>query len=173
MTCDHDVRVLAAVKNVTQKRDIRMWTSLELHTVRENANLGAEHLAVLLGRSVNCVRLMASRQRISLRAAGERRGLVLGQPRGESIVAQIREDIVSGRVDAEVLAQRMALLQDAALCPCCGHRSVEVRSSGFCLKCHWDRLSAAHLLELEKLDSHRALWSSRQALCRARKAASS
>lgn len=150
---------------------IKPWTTGELRFVRENARLGSVEVARKLGRSVACVRQMAYRQRISLRAAGERRGVVLGQARGVSIVARIREDIVSGHVDAETIARRMALQQDAALCPCCSYRPVEVRSTGFCLKCHRDRLTAAHLQELEKLDSQRALWSSRQALCRARKAA--
>lgn len=149
------------------------WTTLELVDLRKYAGLGAVEVARILHRSVRSVKMAAFRQRISLRSAGEGRGLILGQPRGVSLAGAIREDVVSGKVDAEVLAQRMALQQDAALCPCCGHRPAEVHSTGFCLKCHRDRLTAAHLQELEKLDSQRALWSSRQALCRARKAAES
>jgi hypothetical protein len=149
----------------------RGWTSDELRIMRENARLGSVAVALLLGRSVACVRQMAYRQRISLRAAGERRGVVLGQPRGQSIASRIREDIVSGRVDAEVLARRMGLAAVEEVCPCCGRRPVEVRSTGFCLVCHKDRLTQAHLAEVEKLDAQRALWSSRQTLCRARKAA--
>jgi hypothetical protein len=141
--------------------------------MREHAKLGAVEVARLLGRSVSSVRRMASRQRISLRSEGERRGLVLGQPRGVSLAEQLRGDVVSGRIDAEIMARRMALQQDAETCPCCGRRPIEVRSTGFCVKCHRDRLSAAHLDEVEKLDAQRALWSSRQALCRARKAADS
>lgn len=141
--------------------------------MREHAKLGAVAVAQLLGRSVTAVRRMASRQRISLRSSGERRGLVLGQPRGMRIGEQLRGDVVSGRVDAELLAQRMALRQDAETCPACGRRPIEVRATGFCTVCHKDRLTAAHLDEVEKLDAQRALWSSRQALCRARKAADS
>jgi hypothetical protein len=159
------------VEEVSHTSVTRQWTTGELLIMRANAQLGAIEVARLLGRSVSCVRRMASRQRISLRSAGERRGLVLGQPRGEPIAAQLRHHVVSGRVDAEVLARRMALVQDEELCPCCGHRPAEVRSSGFCVRCHKERLSAAHLAELEKLDAQKALWSSRQALCRARKAA--
>lgn len=141
--------------------------------MREHAKLGAVAVAQLLGRSVTSVRRMASRQRISLRSSGERRGLVLGQPRGTRITEQLRADVVSGRVDDELLARRMALRQDAETCPCCGRRPIEVRTTGFCTVCHKDRLTAAHLDEVEKLDAQRALWSSRQALCRARKAADS
>jgi hypothetical protein len=156
---------------VSHTRVTKRWTTDELLTMRRNATLGAIEVAHQLGRSVSCVRRMAARQRISLRSAGMRRGLVLGQPRGVSIAAQIRDDIVSGKVSAESLARRMALKADAALCPCCAHRPAEVRSSGFCLKCHNDRLIAAHLQALEDIDSQRALWTSRTTLCRARKEA--
>jgi hypothetical protein len=139
--------------------------------MREHARLGAVEVARRLGRSVSSVRSMAKRQRISLRSSGERRGLILGQPRGTSVSEQLRSDVVSGRVDAELLARRMALVQAAETCPCCGRRPIEVHTTGFCLVCHKDRLSSAHLDEVEKLDAQRALWSSRQALCRARKAA--
>lgn len=139
--------------------------------MRDHARLGAVEVARLLGRSVSSVRRMASRQRISLRSSGERRGLILGQPRGMSLSEELRQDVVSGHVDDEILALRMALRQDAETCPACGRRPIEVRTTGFCVVCHKDRLTAAHLDEVEKLDAQRALWSSRQALCRARKAA--
>lgn len=161
------------MEEVRHSRAIKPWTTGELRILRENAGLGAAEVARLLNRSVSSVRCMALRQRISLRKPGSRRGLVLGQPRGESIGAQIREDVVSGRIDAEILAQRMALIQDAELCPSCGRRPVEVRSTGFCTCCHKDRLTEAHLAEVEKIDAQRALWSSRQTLHRARKAATS
>lgn len=150
-----------------------MWTTGELRTLRENAPLGAVAVAHLLGRSVNCVRLMASRQRISLRSAGERRGLVLGQAWGISLTGAIREDVVSGRIDAEVLAQRMALDQDAEICPACGHRPARVKSTGWCLVCHRRKLAEAHFELLEELDMQRAMNTGKQALCRARKAAES
>lgn len=159
------------MKDVSQKHVTRNWTTLELRTLRENAALGAVSVSQLLGRSVTCVRRMASRQRISLRVIGEARGLVLGQPRGQAVLPQLRGDVVSGRVSATVIAQRMAIREEAALCPVCARRPVEIASTGYCTVCHKTALSMAHLAELEKLDAQKALWSSRQALCRARKAA--
>jgi len=151
--------------------ETKPWTTGDLRRLRASAHLGAHEAARLLGRSVNSVKMAANRHRISLRRRGSRRGLVLGQPRGVSIAAQIRGDIVSGRVDAEILARRMAITPDAPLCPCCGYREAEVPSSGWCLPCHMRRLSEAHLQALEDIDSQRALWVSRQTLLRARKAA--
>ncbi len=162
------VRVL---ENVVTKHGNKDWTSLELRDLREHSHLGASEVALLLGRSVVSVQHMAARQRISLRTAGEHRGSVLGQPRGEAVLPAIRGDIVSGRVSAEAIAERMTLMRDAALCPVCARRPAEVASSGYCVCCHKRLLSEAHLAELEKLDAQRALWSSRQALCRARKVA--
>jgi hypothetical protein len=114
---------------------------------------------------------MAERQRISLRTSGQRRGLVLGQPRGLSLKRALRRDVVSGTIDADVLAQRMALDGLGPLCPACGKRPVRVASSGFCRVCHLERLAAAHE---ELLAEHRAqerLWAARQQLSRARRTA--
>ncbi len=168
-----DVRVfdVVVVEPVRQKRETRSWTSLELRAMREHAHLGIEAVALLLGRSATSVRLQSARFRISLRTEGERRGLVLGQPRGQAILPRIRGDIMDGTVSDEAIAARMALSRDAALCPVCARRPIEVASSGWCLPCHRERLVSAHLAELEVIDSQRSLWSSRQALCRARKSA--
>jgi len=162
---------LGAVEKVQQKPLSRMWTTADLVVMREHAHLGAAAVALLLGRSVTSVRFEAHRFRISLRRTGERRGLVLGQPRGQAILPVIRGDVVSGKVSAEAIAERMTLLRDAALCPVCARRPIEVPSSGYCVCCHKRLLSEAHLAELEKIDAQRSLWSSRQALCRARKVA--
>lgn len=171
MTCPGTVILLAPVKNVSTKHVNKPWTSLELRDLREHAHLGAAAVALLLGRSRSCVERMASRQRISLRVRGEHRGSVLGQPRGHAILPQIRGDVVSGKVSAEAIAERMTLLRVAALCPVCGSRPIEVATTGYCVCCHKRLLAEAHLGELEKLDAQKALWASRQALCRARKAA--
>ena len=165
-----DVGELAVVKIATQKHGTIMWTTSELGILSENARLGVAAIALLLGRSEWSVRNQARRCRISLRRAGETRGLVLGQPRGQAIMPQIREDVVSGKVGADAIARRMALSRDAALCPVCARRPAEVASSGYCICCHKRLLSEAHLAELEKIDATRSLWASRQALCRARKA---
>ena len=147
------------------------WSGKDISYLRRNRTLGAAELSVRLGKTVPAVKGMALRLRISLRRPRSRRGLVLGQPRTVSLRGAVHGDIVSGRVDGELIAARIALTEEAETCPCCGRRPVEVRSTGFCLVCHRDRLIAAHLDEVEKLDSQRALWSSRQALCRARRTA--
>lgn len=139
--------------------------------LRTHAEQGAQALAQLLGRSVRSVKNAAYRQRISLRPQGERRGLVLGQPRGVGIKAAIRADVIDGRVDAAAMARRMQLDADASLCPSCARRPATVTTTGLCDVCHLDRLTRAHLDEVEKLDAQRALDASRQTLCRARRAA--
>lgn len=154
---------------LTQKRDTKAWNTGELTTLRNYASLGAAELAEMLGRSVNSVRMTARRYRISLRRANERRGLVLGQPRGYRLAADISSDIRSGHIPAEVLAQRTALREEAGMCPCCGRNPATVRATGFCRSCHLDRMTSAHLDILEEHDAQRALWTSRQALCRTRR----
>lgn len=145
------------------------WTSRDLATLREHACEGAESVAAMIGCTPCAVRKAAQRHRISLRLPGSRRGLVLGQPRGVSLRRELREDIISGVVSDEAIARRMSIDDEADLCPVCCRRPQEVRSTGLCTLCHMRRLAEAHLQELEQLDGQRALWSSRQALCRARR----
>lgn len=171
MTSPHAVRSWAAVKKTKQKPQTRPWTSADVQTLRENGHLGVTTVSLLLGRSSSAVRMQAHAFRISLRRQGERRGLVIGQPRGQAILPRIRGDIVDGRVSDEAIAARMQLIQESTLCPVCCARPIEVPTTGWCLHCHRASLVAAHLQELEKLDSQRALWASRQALCRGRRAA--
>lgn len=139
--------------------------------LKVHANEGARTVAQMLGRSLRSVKAAAHRQRISLRRRGERRGSVLGQPRGVSIQAAIRSDVVDGRVDATALAVRMRIDSEAGLCPSCARRPATVTMTGLCDVCHLDRLTRAHLDEVEKIDAQRALDASRQTLCRARRAA--
>jgi hypothetical protein len=96
-----------------------------------------------------------------------RRGLVLGQPRACSLRPDVRDDLVSGRVSAEVVARRIWLNEEAALCPECARRPVEGRT-GICRPCHLRRLTEAHLDALKAISAQQALWTSRQALKRAR-----
>ena len=160
--------LLSAAKDVQQKRAMKTWTTADLAVLREHAHLGAEEVARLLDVSVSCVRSAAHRHRISLRRHGERRGSVLGQPRGVSLPRAVRDDLASGRVDAQLLADRMAAAAEAEICPCCGHRPVRVRSSGYCVPCHRETLIAHHVELLDEIDAQRALWVSRQNLKRAR-----
>lgn len=145
----------------------RPWTTLELKQLRESRQLGAQAVAELLGRSITCVKSAASRAGISLRRPGSRRGLVLGQPRACSLRPDVRDDLVGGRVSAEVVRRRMDLEAEAALCPTCARRSVEGRT-GECRVCHLRRLTEAHCDALEAISCQQALWTSRQALKRAR-----
>jgi len=154
---------------VHHSRATNPWTTTELRQLRASRDLGAREVAKLLGRSVSSVKAQASRQGISLRRPGVRRGLVIGQPRSVSLRADIRCDLVSGAKLAEAVAARLRIDHDAALCPECAYRLVEVSSTGLCRRCHVTRLIAAHLAEMEKLDLQRALWTSRSALKRARR----
>ena len=148
----------------------KSWTSRELRLLSDNAGLGANELAELLGRSPDSIRGAAYRSRISLRRPGSRQGSVLGQPRGVSLRGEdIRADILSGKVDPGLLARRMRIDREAALCPSCGKRPIRVDATGLCRVCHLDRLSEVHLEALQEHDAERALWATRQALQRARR----
>ena len=147
---------------------MKAWTTVEIALLRENASLGVTRLASLLQRSEPSILRAAHRHRVSLRTPGERRGSVLGQPRGISLKRRIREDIVSGAVDATVLAERMRLDAEAELCPCCGIRPVRVPSTGMCRACHLSRLADLHREALAECAAQQELWRERQALHRAR-----
>jgi len=136
--------------------------------MREHAHEGAAAVADLLGRSVKSVRRAAERQRISLRTRGVRCGLVLGQPKGVSLPAALHDDMASGRVSPEAIAERIRLLADGQLCPCCGKRPVQVRSTGWCRVCHLERLTEAHKSLKDEADAQREHAKARQASKRAR-----
>ena len=147
-----------------------MWTTVELRELRDHGRLGAVAVALLLGRTVSSVKSAASRGGISLRQPGSRRGLVLGQPRCCSLRADMRGDLVSGRVSAEAVAARVKLDREAALCPVCARREIASRGNGLCRVCYLQKLTEAHLQALEEIDAQRSLWASRQCLKRARDA---
>jgi hypothetical protein len=136
----------------------RPWTSDERRRLRELAPKGAEFVASELGRSVKGVRREAERLRVSLRQAGERRGLLLGQPAGASWmelegptaddVRAMREAVLAGEVDLGRLERRVALEAAAArgevaLCPRCTVFP-QSRPSGLCERCHLEHLADAH-----------------------------
>ncbi len=149
---------------------MKPWTTTEIGILRENASLGATALAALLHRSEASVRRAAERHRISLRRPGERRGSVLGQPRGVSLKRQMRDDILCGMVDAAVLAERLRLDAEAELCPACGVRPVRVTTTGLCRACHLSRLADLHREALAEISAQKELWRERQTLHRAREA---
>lgn len=147
-----------------------MWTGSEIAFLRRNAAMGAAAIARELGRSVGSVEQQAYRLRISLRQRGSRRGSVLGQARGISIRAAMREDVLAGRVSATTINERLRIDREAELCPSCAVRPAAVQSSGLCRICHNHALADAHREALAVIESQRDVWQSRQELKRARDA---
>ena len=130
--------------------------------MRANARLGAAAVADLLGRSAASVRSAAQRQRISLRRRGYRGGLILGQPAGCSLRGALREDVYGGRVDVDLLNERLRIDAEADLCPACGRRPQRVRSTGLCVPCHKERLAEAHREAIAEHEAQKRLWMERQ-----------
>jgi hypothetical protein len=152
---------------------MRPWTSAELAQLREQADLGAQALALLLDRPIWSIRRAAHRHRISLRPRGERRGHILGQPRegswvdqlgaDSSLLAEIREGALDGSVDVAVLEARiLEARQRKPLCPSCGRRPWERKSTGLCEPCHVRELARAHRDEKDRREAKRDLWRARQ-----------
>lgn len=161
------------------------WTSKEVARLRTVAHLGASGAAEHLGRTMKSVRQAAARHRISLRQPGERRGLVLGQPRGVSLIEArdaaahtealraVREDVLAGRLDPadlERAARRKYLLErGVALCPGCARNPQENRSTGLCIPCHLRHLADGHRGLAEAREAQRELWRERQRKARRRR----
>ena len=152
------------------ERTYRRWTTKELDYMRRHGALGADAIAAELGRSKSSVIATANRFRISLRTPGERRGYVLGQPRGVSLQGDLREAALDGRVPESAIAARRELNRPE-VCPACGTRDVN-HSSGFCIACWRHELAKRHRRELERLraehESQKELWTARQQLSRYR-----
>lgn len=173
-------------KNTGQTPRGKGWRSSEIVLLRQNAHLGAEAVAHLLGRSVRSVKRKAEKERISLRRVGERRGLLLGQPRGTSWVhekvagidsarlAHLRRDAINREVD---LGDLEARVRDAVLnrhrptCPWCTKRPIERATTGLCEPCHWRELARAHRDSIERDAARRDLDAARQEASRARRRA--
>lgn len=166
-------------RNITPETfQARPWTSKELGELRRLAPLGAETAAAVLERSMRSVKMQAHRLRISLRTEGERRGTLLGQPRGVSVLAdarrarqlkQLREDVLAGRVDVARAERRgRAILLGRTDCPSCSLRPIEVVSTGFCEDCHLEALALGHALEADRAEAQRNVDRERQRKHRAR-----
>ena len=115
----------------------RPWTSRELGRLRDNRELGAVAVADLLGRSVWSVKQAAYRQGISLRRPGDARGHVLGQARTMSLAGTVYQAMAAA---PEVYAERLRVLREAALCPECARRPIQIERSGLCRPCHGEHL---------------------------------
>lgn len=153
------------------------WTSSEVAILRKYATEGAAYVANELGRSVNSVKQMAKRQRISLRRRGSKAGLLLGQPRGvswielrfEGITAErlrdLRRDALAGDIDLTAIeAQLIAIAKgkEPELCPQCATRYVQRAVSGLCAPCHLRILSRLHQDAVDVRNAERQLWAARQ-----------
>lgn len=157
----------------------RPWTSKDVDLLRKSAHLGAEAVAELLERSIGAVRQQAWRMRISLRRLGERRGLILGQPRGVSLrsetatalnLGQLREDVLVRAVDPGRIERRVRdEVLGTELCPGCARRPQEVKSMGLCENCHLRLLAEAHRLEPDRIEAQRELDRERQRKSRRRR----
>lgn len=161
----------------------RPWTSADIDFMRRNNSQGALWIALQLGRTVRSVKAAANRNRISLRRSGERRGLLLGQRRDESLAdlrqvglndpQAIRDAVVDGRLDlADVERQIQALTAGDVppICPACGVRNVD-RAVGWCSPCYARQLAAAHRDQVDRLEAQRDLDAARQAKARSRRRA--
>jgi hypothetical protein len=159
------------------------WTSTEVGFVRDNASLGAAALALMLGRTVASVKALANRNRISLRSSGERRGTILGQPRGvrwleqgdgsAQRLAAIRSDVLDGEVsmtDLEARVREIALGSDKPNCPACNVRPQQRETTGLCEVCHLRALAQAHRDSEAVREAKRELWRARQESSRSKRA---
>lgn len=127
-----------------------IWTTKELETLRSAARLGAEAIAVLLGRSKRSVVCKASESGVSLRRPGVRKGLRLGQPRRSNIRELIRDEALraalsDGHTSTELTGSLAAEVSGTTeLCPRCTSRPVTHRSTGLCEVCHFRGLAQQH-----------------------------
>jgi len=161
--------------------DRQPWTTTEVALLRDQGHLGAAAVALLLGRSVGQVKDAAYRYRISLRVKGERRGTLLGQPRGSqwresgelipAVMAEIRAGVLAGEIDMADLEARARDLvnDDRPLCPACGERAQAHRSTGLCSVCHPLYLARAHREGMATKQAKRELWQAKQESSRSRR----
>jgi hypothetical protein len=165
---------------LTERNYPRPWTTAELAVLREQGHLGSKALAQILDRSVQSVKHVAHRHGISLRRRGERRGLLLGQPKNsswkgstEAIPAErlerIRVAARSGDLDLEELYRRIreqVANPNRPICPKCASRPQEKPATGLCAPCHYRELARVHRDHEALTEAKRELWRARQARSR-------
>lgn len=120
---------------------MRPWTMTELRVLRTLAPLGRDAVATLLERSATSVAAKASEMKISLIATGE--------------VVEI---------DALVLTyvERLKETPLLSVCPCCGKRFANMRTSEMCRICHLDRLLDLHQERMDEELRQKRLAKARQ-----------
>ena len=129
----------------------RPWTSGELEALRQLApRLGGAGCAAAFGRTRKSVERQAARLGVSLRPTNS--GGMTGVSCSPAVLKRIRT------------------LPEADLCPCCGKRPVGAKATGFCWRCHFELLCAAHEEETAKIEGQRELWAARSRLQRRRRA---
>lgn len=153
------------------------WSSGELGYLRQHASEGAPAIAEALNRSIESVKNAARRNRISLRREGEKRGLLLGQPkhsswmdlRKEGISAprleQIRQDALAGLIDLGELERQIADIakgKEPEICPQCTTRYIQRAATGLCAPCHLKILARLHQDAVDQRNAERQLWAARQ-----------
>lgn len=156
-------------------RNIHVWKTTEIDYLRVHASEGAGRISQDLGLTVAQVRKAAHRHRISLRTAGRRCGLILGQPRDLSLVNEMpaaRDLVVSGRIKSSVIDARIQLESAPGvveLCPHCSQRPVTNSRSGLCRVCHRRALIQAlqdELADLEVKKQQQVVWQRKSRLTR-------
>jgi hypothetical protein len=138
------------------------WNTAEVDELRRlaEAGLGTAAIAAALERTEGSVRQQASRHRISLRRAGERRGSIMGELPHRRLEPELREAVFLGVTDPRSAESRAHARGD--LCPGCSSRPISTRS-GFCDVCYLSRLIQGHRDELAvagarlELDAARAM----------------
>lgn len=169
MSSDLNHKVVSQTPRVNNGRE---WTTAELQVLRAHAHEGAAAIAILLGRTERSVRSTALRLRISLRRRGERRGLILGQPRGESwanlrahgITPEVIDALRAGHVDPTKVEEQLRAMtsgQAPILCPLCS-RFPQQPTTGICRTCHLKALADAHRERTSIDEAQRELWTQRQ-----------
>lgn len=123
------------------------WTTKEYEIIRAHASLGADALAIELGRSRRSVVCKASDLGVSLRKERSRKGLRLGQPRTTKLTAVVKDPaFLEAIADGKTLTElTQALAEDVKggteLCPRCVARPIRHKSTGLCTVCHFKGLA--------------------------------
>lgn len=138
--------------------NISTWSMTEIKYLRGHAHEGAlaisQRLNILRAQEVEprpplserAVRQQAHRMRVAVRRRGCRRGLVIGQPRGESWARSnptLRDKILDGSLNMTLAELRIAAdVAGVELCPECGVRPQRHRQTGLCGVCHRAHLTS-------------------------------
>jgi hypothetical protein len=104
------------------------------------------------------VKQAAARNGISLRPAGERRGLLLGQPRGYHVPPDQRKILLdSGNYDKLLAAYGDLMRGKGELCPNCAKRPITTRD-GFCAVCQMERVAEMAEQRADEAERRLRVW---------------